>query len=156
MSGKAESIRKKIIGFAERVCDDKGLELFDVQYNSSAGGTGLLQVFIDAPDGGVTVDQIVKVSKELSTQLDVSNPIRGRYKLEVSSPGLNRKIRHLEDALAAVGENVKIVSEPIEGRKKFSGVLVAIENDTLIIEKEGNRYSVPWKMVKKANIDHQF
>ncbi len=134
---------------------ENGLLLFDIEFHSGGNKKDLLRVFIDRSTG-VTVDDCVKVSRELSTQLDISDPIKGKYSLEVSTPGLNRKIRNLDDARESIGKKVRVSSVPIDGRKNYLGLLVDVKDDTLILEDNNHRFLIPWNKVRKANIEYQF
>lgn len=149
-----QEIEKKVFELATTLCTEKGLELFAVNYNG-IGPRGLLQVFIDAQDG-VTVDDCAAVSKELATLLDVQDLIGKRYALEVSSPGLNRLIRHLDDAKKAVGKMIKIETAPIEERKRFSGILTDVRDDSLVLEVDNKTFIIPWDKVRKANLSYEF
>jgi ribosome maturation factor RimP len=147
-------VEKAVAELAARICDDKGLELFDVMYRP-AQNKDLLRVYVDSTDG-VSVEDCAGISKELSMLLDVKDVIRRRYTLEVSSPGLDRPLRHLEDAAVAISKKVKVVSAPIDGRKNFTGILTAVENESLVIEENDERFVIPWEMVKKANLVFEF
>ena len=152
---KLDSIEDVVKEITKSICDENGIELFDVEFISGGNKKDLLRIVIDAP-GGATVANCTKVSRELSTLLDVSDLIDNRFTLEVSTPGLDRKLRHLEDALASIGKKVRIVSLPMDGRKKFSGRLVGVEGDSLVIEDKENRYLIPWDKVRRANIEFEF
>lgn len=147
-------IEGKIREIAEQICDESGLELFDIKFKSD-GPSGLLRILIDSEDG-ITVRDCTRVSKELSTHLDVEDPIRSRYRLEVSSPGLDRPLRHLEDAKKAVGKKVSVKARPIDNRKNFTGTLQAVENESLLIDAKGKQYLIPWSKVRKAKIVYEF
>lgn len=154
MAKDSREVRQAIREIAERICRDHGVELFDIEYRSG-DRRDLLRVYIDAKKG-VTVGECAKVSRELSTQLDVADPIGFRYTLEVSSPGLDRLIRHLDDASSAVGKRIRLQGTFEQGRKRFIGVLVAVEGDAVVIELDATRTTVPWSKVRKANLVPEF
>ena len=139
---------------ASRICGEMGIELFDVEYRTS-GRRGLLRVYIDKP-GGISLGDCATVSRELSTQMDIIDPFSSKYSLEVSSPGLNRPLRHLEDAEKAIGKLVKVSFTPIEGQKHITGTLVAVQNESLLVKNESDQLQIPWEKVRKANLVHEF
>ena len=147
-------IDEKVREIATRICEESGLELFDIEFRSDER-SGLLRILIDS-ENGVSIGDCTKVSREISTQLDVSDLIRSRYRLEVGSPGLDRPLRNLEDAARAVGKRVKVKAQPIDNQKKFIGILQAVEDQSLVIEDQGKRFMVPWSKVRKAKIVYEF
>jgi ribosome maturation factor RimP len=149
----ADRIREAVTGIATSICDEKGISLFDVEVNKGGGNT-VIQVFLDAPEG-VSVDNCASVSRELATQLDVLDPVSGPYVLEVGSPGLERSIRNLDDAAAAIGKKIKVNTEPLDGRKKFTGVLNEVRGSSLVLEQDKENFEIPWSSVKKANLVYE-
>ncbi len=152
-SGKGH-VEKIVREIADRICADHSLELFDIAYIPGKN-KDLLRVLVDHPDG-VSVGDCASISRELSVQLDVRDLIRRRYTLEVGSPGLDRPLRHLQDAVVTINKKVKVVTAPIDGRKNFVGTLLAVEDESLVIEDNDERFVIPWDMVKKANLVYEF
>ncbi len=109
---------------AQATVSRSGCALVDLEYRREAEGWKV-RLFIDKP-GGVNLDDCRRVSQDLGTVLEVEDPIPHRYVLEVSSPGLDRRLTTPADFEAAVGKRVRLVTEaPIQGRRNFTGVLVA-------------------------------
>jgi ribosome maturation factor RimP len=135
--------------------EEVGKELLGVEF-VSAGKHSVLRVFIDH-ENGITVDDCAEVSHQVGAILDVEDPISTEYSLEVSSPGLDRPLFSLAHYQAVVGEviNVKL-SMPLNGRRKFKGRLVAIENDVLMVEVDGETYELVVSNVDKGNVVPQF
>ncbi|MGI9119328.1 MAG: ribosome maturation factor RimP [Acidimicrobiales bacterium] len=107
-------------------------ELYDVEYNG-----GLLRVTIDRP-GGVDIDVIASLTRDLSHLLDESDPIAGHYTLEVSSPGLERHLRRPEHFAWAVGTTVALkLRAGVEGDRRVRGTLVAAEDGHVTVEPSG-------------------
>jgi len=105
------------------VIADLGLECLGVEYSPSHGNS-LVRVYIEAADRPVTVDDCEVVSRQVSASLDVHDPVQGRYTLEVSSPGLDRPLRHEADYRRFQGRLAKVVTtEPIDGQSAFAGRL---------------------------------
>ena len=123
------------MGVAERVhplvapiLADLGLELYDLEH-----GGGTLRVVIDR-EGGVDLDELALATRLISRQLDHSDPIPGRYTLEVTSPGLERTLRTAEHYRLAVGSTVSVRTLPhVEGDRRVHGVLVAADGDRITV-----------------------
>lgn len=109
-----------------------GYELIDLDVRT--GRNGLLRLFIDK-DPRVTLADCEYVSEQIGALLDVEDPLPGHYTLEVSSPGLDRRLRTRQHFERFVGEEVKVeLTVPKEGRRRFRGLLKGIEDDTLELE----------------------
>lgn len=136
----------------EPLIADLGLELVGIEFNSGAGG-GLLRVYIDEPERGIGIEDCERASREISALLDVNDPIAGRYTLEVSSPGLERPLFTLEHYRRFAGEQVKItVSLPLDGRRRFQGVLLGVEGDHINLDQDGKTVAIAHANVAKAHL----
>ena len=132
-----------------------GKELLGIEY-ISAGNHSVLRLFIDH-EKGIDVDDCAEVSRQVSAILDVEDPISTEYSLEVSSPGMDRPLFDKEHFEAVIGETITVkLSIPLNGRRKFKGPLVAIENDTLIVTVDGIDYELVLSNVVKANLVPKF
>lgn len=128
-----------------------GFELLGIEF-LSAGRHSTLRLYIDHPDG-ITVDNCAQVSREVSAILDVEDPIPNEYNLEVSSPGLDRPLFTPAHFAKVVGQKIEVkIAIPQEGRRRFKGVLQAIEDDMLVIEVDGKQYRLLMDNVDKANV----
>ncbi len=120
------------------------------------GGAGRarLQVMAERPEGGLSVDDCVAISRELDPVLDVADPIAGSYVLEVSSPGIDRPLTKVGDFARFVGERVTIETEaPIAGRRRFKGRLMGREEgEVVIIDEAGARVLLPITQITKARL----
>ena len=114
------------------VIEDLGYELVRIRLMSGKEQT--LQIMADKPDGGIEVDDCAQISNAVSATLDVEDPILDAYTLEVSSPGIDRPLTRLKDFDMFEGYEAKLeTAEPIDGRRRFKGVLAGVEgNDVLI------------------------
>ncbi len=129
-----------------------GFELWGVEYLSQ-GRHSLLRVYIDA-ETGITVDDCARVSEQVSSVLDVEEPISGEYTLEVSSPGMDRLLFRLDQYPGYVGEIVELrLRSPFEGRRKFKGVLTGIEGEDVVIRVDDHEYLLPHSAIDKARIE---
>jgi ribosome maturation factor RimP len=154
---------------AERVARSYGLEIFDVQLRRESFGT-VLRVIIDRPDSGppVSTDSVgiadcQRVSQDLSAILDVEDQdletgaIGHAYTLEVSSPGLDRPLRHEADYRRFHGRLAKVVtSEPINGQSAFAGRLAGIDGGNLLLEEGRRMHRVPIARIKRARLEVEF
>jgi ribosome maturation factor RimP len=109
-----------------------GYELVGVEFTH--GKTGVLRVYIDHPEG-IGVDDCEKVSHQVSGILDVEDPIRGHYALEVSSPGLDRPLYRARDFERFAGSEVDLrLLAPLDGRRRFKGVLGGLRDGQVVVK----------------------
>ncbi len=129
---------EKIWAMAERVVLSEGLALIDVEIKGGRAHP-LLRVTIDKP-GGVTHDDCQRVSEQMSALLDVEDPFPGSYLLEVSSPGLERKLTKPLEFKHFAGRRARLVlREPVEGQKVFEGRLAGFEAGRVRLSMESDR-----------------
>ena len=155
---------------AERVARSCGLEIFDVQLRREPLGT-VLRVIIDRPDRGVPekpeesvgIEECQRVSQDLSALLDVEEDelneaaLSQQYTLEVSSPGLDRALRHEADYRRFQGRLAKLVTtEPLNGQSAFAGRIVVVEGGVVVLEEGRRTHRVPLSKVKRANLAVEF
>ena len=125
----------EIAGLAEPVLAELGFRLVRVVVSGRNGAT--VQIMAERPDGTITVEECAEISRRLSPVLDVHDPIKGQYTLEVSSPGIDRPLVRPSDFEAWAGHEAKVeMKEPISGRKRFRGVLEGIDGEEVRIEVE--------------------
>jgi ribosome maturation factor RimP len=125
----------EIAGLVEPVLVDLGFRLVRVVVSGRNGAT--LQIMAERPDGTITVEDCAEISRRLSPVLDVQDPIRGPYTLEVSSPGIDRPLVRPSDFQAWAGYEAKVeLKEPISGRRRFRGILEGVEGEEVRIEVE--------------------
>ena len=120
------------------------------------GKHSILRIYIDKPEG-ITVDDCSLVSHQLSAVLDVEDPIKGEYSLEVSSPGLDRPLFNSRQFEQFAGQQCAVrLKSPIDGQRKFSGVIRSVENDIVILELSDKSVSLPIDLMDKANLIPEF
>ena len=146
------SIVEKATEIAQRVASSEGLELVEVEWKGG-GNNWVLRIFIDKP-GGATLADCEMVSHQVSIILDVEEVIPVRYTLEVSSPGLDRKLLKPADYQRFLGKKAKVsLRVPIDGRRHFVGRLAAFEEGRVGLEIEGGRrVQFPLDEVKTARL----
>ncbi len=139
----------------EPVVESMGYELVGVEF-SGASSHGTLRVYIDHKNG-VNIDDCARISHQISGVLDVEEPIRQAYDLEVSSPGLDRPLFKLADFERFGGQTAKIkMMVGLGGRRNFKGVLRGVTDSKLIeIEVDGEIYQLPLADIGKANLVEQ-
>jgi len=151
------AVTQRVWELAEPLALAMGLELVDVKYRPEGGRT-VLRLLIDRPEGGVTLDQLTRVSRELGDLLDAHDAVPGRYQLECSSPGINRPLLREAHFQRALGERVRIQTrDPIAGRRHFRGTLAVVAPDGITVDDpDAARVVIPFAAIEKANVDHDF
>lgn len=128
-----------------------GYELSDLELKMG-GKHGILRVFIDKPDG-IGLEDCEKVSLAVSALLDVEDPLPVHYDLEVSSPGLDRKLTKIEHFQRFAGKTVKVQMRfPIEGRRRFRGTLVSTDDENIVVEVDGVSHTLPVATIDTARL----
>ncbi len=142
---------EELLKLLEPAVERLGYELADLEVRLGGKG-GLIRVFIDKPEG-IDLDDCEKVSLAVSALLDVEDPVPGNYHLEVSSPGLDRKLTKVEHFQRFAGETVKVQMRfPIEGRRRFRGTLVSSDEENIVVEVDGESHSLPLKTIDTARL----
>ncbi|MGL4398015.1 MAG: ribosome maturation factor RimP [Hyphomicrobium sp.] len=128
-------VAAEIAGLVEPVLVDLGFRL--VRVAVSGGDDRILQIMAERPDGSISIDDCETISRGLSPVLDVADPINGNYRLEISSPGIDRPLVRPSDFEDWAGHEAKIeLKEPIDGRKRFKGVLEGFEDGEVRIHAD--------------------
>jgi ribosome maturation factor RimP len=148
---------------AERVAQARGLEVWDIQSRREATGH-VVRVFIDrpgraaTPEESVSVEDCEQVNRELSTILDVEDPLPFTYTLEVSSPGLDRPLRGTGDYERFAGRLAKVVvSEAVDNQKAFEGRLRGVENGAVLLEApNGRMHRLPLRLISRGRLEVEF
>jgi ribosome maturation factor RimP len=142
----------ELIQLINPVVADLGLECLGIEYAPSRGNS-LLRIYIDHLERPITIEDCEAVSRELSAQLDVNDPISGRYTLEVSSPGIDRPLFTPAQFARFIGEKAKIaLNLPTDGRRRLLGTIRAVDDDRITIEQDGIDIIVAHDNVQKARI----
>ena len=145
----------RLIELLAPVVMDLGYEFVGMELNPHPAN-GFVRIYIDAEDG-ITLEDCEKVSREVSAQLDVDDVIKGRYNLEISSPGMDRPLFTAEQFSRFIGETVKVtLARPVEGRRKLKGTIVNVENATISVDVDGQQFAFDNADVVKARLVPQF
>jgi ribosome maturation factor RimP len=152
-----ETVASKIEEIARRVASSEGMEVVEVEVKGG-GAHRFVRISIDKP-AGVTHGDCEQVSQQVGTILDVEDVVPGgRYTLEVSSPGVERKLLKPQDYQRFQGKKARItLRDPVEGRRNWDGTLAGIENGMVVLEIEaGKAIRFPFEQVQKANLKFEW
>jgi ribosome maturation factor RimP len=150
-------VASKIEEIARRVAGSEGLEVVEVEVKGG-GAHRFVRISIDKPDG-VTHGDCELVSQQVGTILDVEDVVPGgRYTLEVSSPGVERKLLRPQDYQRFQGKKAKVtLREPVEGRRNWEGTLAGLEDGLIRLDPDrGDPVRFPFEMVQKANLKFEW
>jgi ribosome maturation factor RimP len=151
-------IMKRIRDIIEPMLNSLGYQVVRVQLSGQVRPT--LQVMIEKTDlSALSIDDCVKASRQVSALLDVEDPIESAYQLEVTSPGLDRPLMKPQDYVRFQGAEVKLETlMPLEGRKRFKGILSQANEETIILEPEDSEapLEVAYSNILKAKLVPQF
>jgi len=147
----AAGLREKLIGMVEPLLANLGYELVDLEM-SAGHGTGMLRVFIDR-EAGVGIDDCEKVSREVSALLDVHDPIPTAYRLEVSTPGLDRVLRTRSHYERFAGQRAEVeLVAPRDGRRRFTGQLAQVGADGIELTVDGTTVPLAFADIFRARL----
>ncbi len=145
----------------EPVVNGMGFDLIEIEHFPNPKH-GVLRLFIDKPvdsaivgseSASVVIEDCSAVSRQISALIDVEDPIRGHFNLEVSSPGLDRPLRRLQDFQRFTGSLVKLKTVmPLQGQRNFRGRLLEASEDAVVIETDNEEISLPMRAIEKARI----
>ena len=140
-----------LVDLIEPIVEGLGYECVGIEYNPHPTH-GMLRIYIDS-ENGILLDDCTKVSHQLSGMLDVEDPIQGEYQLEVSSPGADRPFFKLSQFESYVGSTVNLnLFKPIDKRRKITGLIQAVEGDSVILLEGEQTIKVPFQAMSKARL----
>jgi len=151
------AVASKIEVIAQRVVESEGMELVEVEVKGG-GNQRFVRISIDKPEG-ISHADCELVSQQVGTILDVEDVVPGgRYTLEVSSPGVERKLFKPKDYERFQGKKVKItLREPIEGRRHWEGILAGFQAGVISLEAApGKTTEIPYELIQKANLKFEW
>ncbi len=146
-----------LIGLLEPVITGLGYELWGVELLGSGAGT-TLRIYIDSDDeAGIDVEDCQKVSRQITGVLDVEDPIKGHYVLEVSSPGMDRILFKAQQFNRYIGDIIKVqLHRKIDGRRRFKGRLTAVLQSAIELLEDDTAYTLPFQEIDMARLVPQF
>jgi len=134
--------RQALISELKSIINDflkaKDLDLVDLIYRYE-GRNLVLRIFVDKPEGGISLDECAQLNSDISRILDEKDLLQERYILEVSSPGLDRPLKNKHDFLRCINRNVRFfLKESINGKLELVGIITKVEDDSVYIDIKGN------------------
>ena len=142
---------------AAPLAEGEGMEIVDVEFrHEESRGGRILRLYLDK-EGGTNVDDLTRMSRQLSELLDAEDTIDGAYTLEVSSPGINRPLKKPEHFARFIGKRIRIrTRDMIDGRRSFLGILGKVVDESVTLIQEGKQYRIPFSMIEKSNYEHDW
>ena len=156
------SVVERVWALAEALARQEDLEIVDTEFRSEGRGA-VLRVYLDRAGGatdparGVTLDELSRFSRQLSDLLDVHQAVPGRYTLEASSPGINRRLRVPSHYARYIGQRVRVrTAEPLDGRRVFVGALREVRADGIVVGELPGEQFIRFAEIAQANYEHDF
>ena len=152
----SSAIVSKIEAIADRVAQSEGIEIVEVELKGG-GKNRFLRISIDKPEG-ITHADCELISQQVGTILDVEDVVPGSYTLEVSSPGVERKLLKYKDFERFAGRKIKaVLREPVENSRRWEGTLALCADGLITLEADGGkRIQFPFDQVEKANLKFEW
>jgi ribosome maturation factor RimP len=142
---------EELMKLLEPAVEQLGYELSDIEVKVG-GRDGVVRLFIDKADG-VGLEDCEAVSRQVSALLDVEDPLPGHYVLEVSSPGLDRRLTKVAHFQRFMGEDIRVILRvPIEGRRNFCGALRGADEENIEVEVDGESHQLPIATIQSARL----
>jgi ribosome maturation factor RimP len=156
MQPEVRDIIQRIETLANPLIEEEGIELWGVDFRPEAG-RWVLRLALDR-EGGVSLDELTRVHRQLGDLLDAHDLIPWRYTLEVSSPGINRPLLRQSHYRRFCGERVRVQTQREQrGRRVFVGKLKTVEDHHIIVGDEAvGDIQIPWEDIRKATVEHDF
>ncbi len=144
-------LKEKVLMIAKQVADEQGVDLFDIELLGR--GKVVLRAVIDK-EGGVTLDDCERFSRNLSALLDVEDPLPRSYTLEVSSPGLDRPLRNMKDFQENSGKLARVITmEKIENQNFFIGRIKEVAHNLVTLAVNNREIAIPFEKISKAKLE---
>jgi len=142
---------QKLNELLQPLVEDLGYEFVGLEYNSNPK-SALLRIYIDH-ENGVGIEDCEAVSREVAALLDVNDPIKTHYNLEISSPGLDRPLFTPAQYRKFAGDKVQInLFAPQDGRRKFSGPILGADDNSVRVEQDGSEVTLEFANIAKAKL----
>lgn len=147
---------KTVLALAEPIAVQEGAYIYDVEYVKE-GGVWFLRIYADKEDGGISLDECEAISRKLSEVLDREDPISQNYYLEVSSPGIERKLKTDAHFQKYMGETVDVgLYKAINGAKQLTGSLKGYDGEVIQVEVGGETLAIPLKETTVVHLHFDF
>lgn len=143
-----EALRRQLEEIVSPILSDENVDLVDLQIKGKPGSL-IFKIFVDMP-GGITLDECEKISRRLSDQLDIVDIVSGKYRLEVSSPGLDRPLLNRADFMRNLDRMVNVTFEDSTGLQHFHGKIESVTENSVQIHGKPGKKDIPLSMIKKG------
>jgi len=154
-ASNSKEMEARLTELMEPVVRSEGLMLVELQWRPEGSGQ-VLRLYVDRPEGGVTLDECALVNRQASDLLDVEDIFPGRYRLEVSSPGLTRRLKSRRDFEIFAGRPVRLIYLDQDGKSlTLKGVLGGCQGQDVLVETAGGKRAIALDKLAKANLDLQ-
>ncbi len=158
VSSQTSPVVDRVTSLVAPIVTDLGLDLYDIEYTG-----GIVRIVVDTQPGGqagVSLENIALITRLVSREFDHSDPIPGRYTLEVTSPGLERTLRLPRHFVREVGKTIAVrLSSALDGQRRIQGDLVSASEDTIVVRLTDNaltEVTIPLSMVERAKTVFQW
>jgi ribosome maturation factor RimP len=147
-----ETVAERVWQITEPLVTDEGMEIVDVEFHRESHGM-VLRLYLDR-DGGASLEDLTRVSRQVGDLLDVHDAVPGSYTLEVSSPGINRRLRRADHFRRYLGQKVRVRTHaPLDGRRVFVGPLTAVDADGITVSQDGVPCVIRFTEIAQANYE---
>ncbi|MBM65494.1 MAG: ribosome maturation factor RimP [Myxococcales bacterium] len=153
--GHRTEMLKKLEAILAEPLEGMGFSLVDIEFQPQGREGAIVRLFVDR-DSGIDIGGCTEASRLASSLLDVEDPIQGAYKLEVSSPGLDRRLATAVEIDAALGSRVQLRLVKGNERRNLTGKLMARNDESLEIEEGSEKTSVPLERIQRMNLIYDF
>ncbi len=156
-----DTVVERVWEIAEPLVIHEGLEIVDIEFRRENRGL-VLRLFLDREggsppnqrDGGVSLDDLSRVSRQLGDLLEVHAAVPGSYTLEMSSPGISRRLRRADHFRRYVGQKIRVRTiVPVDGRRSFAGALQSVESEGVWLGSADARHFIPFAEIAQANYE---
>jgi ribosome maturation factor RimP len=148
-------MREQLLRLLEPIVEALGYELIEIEFVPQ-GRESVLRLFVDRAEG-IDVEDCAAVSKAVSATLDESDPIPGHYSLEVSSPGLDRILSKRAHYARYLGSRVHVqLASPLDGRRRFTGTLSAVDADGVTVEVDRQTFILPFRLIQRTRLKPEY
>ena len=150
-----EHVLEKIEEIVSPIVAEEGVELYDITL-TGAPGRNIIRITLDSKTGSVSVDDCARVSHAVEDILEVKQVVPFSYYLEVSTPGLDRRLRKKEHFEKSAGQKIFVSTfGPIEGQRNFRGILEQVTDEGLLLTLDQKKIQIPFKEIAKSHREVQ-
>ncbi|AYD40067.1 ribosome maturation factor RimP [Clostridium fermenticellae] len=151
-----DSLKDRLGDLVEPIVSELGFDLYHLEFVKE-GKENYLRVYIDKEDGNISLDDCEKVSRAVSDMLDLEDPIKDSYYLEVSSPGIERTLYTEEHLKRYIGSDVSIkLYSVFDGKKQYDGKLIDFDKENIVVDCTGSNISIPRNKVSNVSLRAEF